>query len=567
MAQSDRSRHERRLSSLKQERQHYESLWQDYNNFIAPGRLRLNGDERKGKAKHKHIVDETGLLAFRTLRSGMQSGQTSPARPWFRLSTFDKEMREFGPIKDYLYKVEMVMRQVMQQSNLYNVLHNGYGDLGQFGQMCALLVNDPEDYIRGVPLLTGQYWIAQNERGRVDTMYRKIPMTVEQVVGKFVSNGDGSMDWSRTSLAIKNLYDRGSYDEWVNIYHAVEPRRERDESKADVANMRYLSNYWEEGQTGDVLLMESGFNQNRILAPRWETVGSDVYAANHPGEISLPGIKMLQTEQRRKGEAIDKMVRPPMVGPTAMKNNPSSILPGSITYVDNPGNQPAYRPAFEVRFDVTAAMHDIQEVQQRIDRCWYADLFFAITQMQGVQPRNVMELSQRKEEQLLQLGPVVDRQQYELLNPIIDIVFDACVEADLLPPAPQELEGEALKIDHISLLAQAQKAVSTGAIERAIGFIGQVAQFKPEVMDKVDLDQSVDEYFDAIGAPPPMLVSDDEVKAARADREKEAAQQKQAAMMAQMAPAMKQGADAASSMADTAEKPGVQQLLAQLGLQ
>jgi len=161
LADSTRSRHQRRLEALKSERSDWEGLWQEYNDFIMPGRMRLTRAEKRGAKQFAKIVDESGLLAFRIMRSGMMSGQTSPARPWFRLTTFDPEMKEYGPVKEWLFQVEMRMRQIMQKSNLYNVLHTGYGDLGQFGQMAAILVEDETQYIRGIPLLTGQYWLAK----------------------------------------------------------------------------------------------------------------------------------------------------------------------------------------------------------------------------------------------------------------------------------------------------------------------------------------------------------------------------------------------------------------------
>jgi hypothetical protein len=566
MAESQRAYHNRRLEALRSERNDWEALWQEYNDYIMPGRMRLTQRERRGSKQMQKIVDETGLLSFRVMRSGMMSGQTSPARPWFRLTTFDPDLKEYGPVKEYLYQVEQRMRQIMQRSNLYNVLHGGYGDLGQFGQMAALLVGAKQNYMRGIPMLTGQYWLAQNQDYRVDTLYRLVYMTVEQVVGKFVAKPDGGMDWDRASTTVKNLYDKGNYDEWVRVYHAVEPRKNRDVSRLDKRNKPFLSNYWEDGQSADKLLEESGFDDNRILAPRWETTGEDVYGSGHPGALSLPAIKMLQVEQKDKGEAITKMHKPPMVGPTALKNNKSSILPGSITYVDSVGQNSSYRPAFEVHFDVSGVMADIQEVQKRIDRVWYADLFMAITQMEGVQPRNVMELTARKEEQLLQLGPVIDRQQNELLGPIIDIVYQIGVDEHLFPPAPPEVQGQNLKVEYISVLAQAQKAVATGAIERGVGFVGNIAGIDPSVLDKVDFDQTVDEYFDMVGTPPTIIRSDDAVAKMRKDREASQNAMANAQMAKETMPAVKQGADAAQVLAETSQLPGSSDLLRKLGI-
>jgi hypothetical protein len=220
----------------------------------------------------------------------------------------------------------------------------------------------------------------------------------------------------------------------------------------------------------------------------------------------------------------------------------------------------------EVNLSLMELREDIREVQNRIEKTFFADLFFAITNMDGVQPRNQFELTQRKEEQLLQLGPVLENVFGDQLGPTIDRTFDILAARDELPPPPPELQGTELKVEYISTLAQAQQAVATGAIERGVAFMGQVSAVKPEALDKLDVDEAIDLYFDAIGAPPSMILADDRVEDIRAQR----AQQMQAAETAQMAqqvaPALNQGAKAAQVLADANENPNGAALLRQLGL-
>ena len=54
--------------------------------------LMLIGDRRNSK-----IIDPTASLASSVLSSGMMSGITSPARPWFRLATPDPDLMDYGP--------------------------------------------------------------------------------------------------------------------------------------------------------------------------------------------------------------------------------------------------------------------------------------------------------------------------------------------------------------------------------------------------------------------------------------------------------------------------------------
>lgn len=548
--------HRRRLEELKSVRSPWEATWQALADFIEPTRLRMQSIN-EGPLSRSKILDSSGTFALKTLASGMHSGITSPARPWFRLTTYDPDMKDFGPVKVYLASVEQRMREVFQKSNIYPAFHTGYGDLGLFGQSCGILAEDGKDTIRMQQLLHGRFWIARDEMGRVTTLYRQFKWSVQRIVSRF--------GYDACSLVVRTQYDHGNYDKTFDICQAVEPRLNRDPQMIDKKNKPFLSNYWEANHANDDrLLEESGFEENPIVAPGWELPGDDHYALS-PGQIALGDVKMLQMEQTRKLEAIDKMVRPPMTGPTSMRNNPASLLPGAVTYVDDPTGK-GYRPAMEVNLRLSELMQDIRDVQGRVNQAFYADLFLMISNMEGIQPRNTMEIAERKEEKLLALGPVLENIYNGQLAPVIDRTFAILERRRELPPPPPELEGMDLQIEYISILAQAQKAVATGAIERTASFIGNLAAVKPEILDKFDADEAVDQYADMVGSPPSIILSDDKVKAIREGRAQQQQAAQQAEMAATMAPAAKAGAEAAALMAQTRDAPGGAGLLSQLGI-
>ena len=548
--------HRRRHQELLTIRSPWESTWSSLAEYIEPSRLRL-GDAREGKIDRSKIIDSTGTFAHRTLASGMHSGITSPARPWFKLTTPDPDLKDFAPVKDWLAAVEHKMREVFQGSNVYTAFHTGYGDLGQFGQSCGLLVEDAQETVRMMQLLHGTFCLARDENGRATTVYRKFRWSVQRIVSRF--------KYENCSQPIRDAWDRGKYDETFLICHAVEPRLDRDPSKIDKRNKAFLSNYWEDSTSHeDKLLEESGFDENPIIAPAWEIAGDDHYATS-PGQIALGDVRMLQKEQTRKLEAIDKMVRPPMTAPTQMRNNPTSLLPGSVTYVDDPTGK-GYRPAMEVHLRISEIQADILETQHRINRSFYADLFLMLANMDGVQPRNTIEIAERKEEKLLQLGPVLENIYNGQLAPVIDRTFAILERRGELPPPPKELEGQDLKIEYTSILAQAQKAVATGSIERGLAFAGNLAASNPAVLDKIDMDEAVDIYFDYLGVPPSIVVPDDEVAKTRQGRAQQAQQVQNAEMAATVAPAAKQGAEAARLLSEADMGPTGSSLLQQIGM-
>jgi hypothetical protein len=547
---------QKRKSVLLNERSSFISHYKELSDFIAPRRGRfLSSDRNKGDKRNSKIINSAATMALRTCVSGMMAGITSPARPWFRLATPDSDMMEFAPVKEWLYSVEQITREVFNQSNLYNALPVLYRELGLFGTGCMSQVDDFEDVARFYPHTVGSYMIATGERGVVNTLYREFEMTVGQVVEKFVARPGGEMDWSVASVAVKSMYDRGQVDSWVPVVHAVEPNDDRDLRLKDAKNKPVRSVYYEAGGTEDKLLRESGFEEFPAFAPRWDVTGEDIYGTDCPGMTALGDVKALQVEEKRKAQAIDKMVNPPLRGPGALKNVPISSLPGGANLYDGEPQGTVLEPVYMVKPELAGLLNDIQSIEQRIDRSFYADLFLAISQMEGVQPRNVMELMERKEEKLLMLGPVLERLHGELLNPLIDRTFAQLVRADILPPAPEELQGSPLKVEYISVLAQAQRAVGTGAIDRMAMYIGGLAQaqaaagMQPDVWDKFDADQSVDEYSTMIGLSPKIIVSDDKVAEVRETRQ----QAQQAQQLAAMAKPASDMANAAGKVAEISE--------------
>lgn len=519
-----RKRYLRRWAALKNERSSWLSHWQEISDYIAPRRGRfLVTDGNKGRKRNTKIIDSTGILALRILASGMMSGLTNPARPWFRLGTPDPEMMEFGPVKDWLGTVEKILYAIFGASNFYNQIHTVYSELGAFGTAALYREPDFENVVRFRAFTAGEYAIAEGESGKVDTLYREFEMTSGQLVEKF--------GLPNVSTAVSGAYERGDYDTRHTVMHAIEPRRNRDQKKRDGRNMAFASVYLEPG--GDKMLSESGYKTFPAYVPRWDVLGGDDYGRS-PGMDALGDVKQLQVQERRKSEAIDKMSNPPVTLPSALKSQPASALPGGVTYV-NPNEAASAKALYDVRVDIAHLSADNEAVRGRINSIFFADLFLMLAQLEGVQPRGVMELAERKEEKLIQLGPVLQRLNNELFDPLIDDIFAMAFEAGILPPPPEDLLGADLKIEYVSMLAQAMQAVGVQSIERTLDFVIRNAQAFPEMLLKVDSEQAVDEFANAVGAPSRIIRSDDDVAKIKEQQAQAQAQAEQMAGMMQMA--------------------------------
>lgn len=527
----------RRWEALKTERSSWVTHYRELSSFVQPrsGRF-LISDRNKGDKRYNNIYDSTSTRCLRVLSAGLMSGATSPARPWFRLATADPEMMKSEAVKVWCSKATQIILDVFARSNTYRALHNIYEELGVFSTGASIMVDDFDTVIHDFPLTAGEYCLATDWKGNVNTMYREFESTVGSVVPEF--------GYENCSTFVQNNWNNSNYDVWVPIIHAIEPRGDRDVTKRDNKNMPFKSLYFEPGSGSDErLLRQSGFEDFRVLAPRWNVSGGDIYGSSGSAMEALGDIKQLQHQQLRKGTAIDYQVDPPLQIPTLLKNNPQKRLPGGEYYVDQTTPGGGVRTAYDVNLRLDYLLQDIQDVRGRIREAFYYDLFLMLAQddRSGI---TATEVAERHEEKLLMLGPVIERLHNELLQRKVDMTFTRCIRLGIVPPPPDELQGQELNVEFVSILAQAQRAISTNSTDRFVGSLGMVAKFKPDVLDKFDADAWAEKYSDDLGVDPSLIVPDEKVALIRSGR----AQQMQ---QAQTSALMNQGADTVNKMGNT----------------
>lgn len=525
-----RSEYVKRFEALKTERSSWDEHWRDLSNHILPRRSRFfSSDKNSGKKKNQYIINDTATRAARVLSSGMMAGVTSPARPWFRLTTPDPELAEHGPVRAWLHFVEERIREAFLKSNIYNGFHTVYEDIGTFGTAAMLVEDDTEDALRAYVFPVGSYCLANSERLRVDTIYRETGMPVRSVVRKF--------GLAKCSTRVQQLFREGQLDTWIDVCHVIEPRADTDRNEGRGALDMPWGSYWMEVAGDDTtgFLRESGYQEFPVLAPRWAATGEDTYGAG-PGMQVLGDARALQLLEKRKAQAVDKIVSPPMRAPTSLANRKVSLMPGETTYVDAIGTGQVFAPAFEVQpVAITVLEASIREHERRINSGYFADLWLMLSEADSTQ-KTAREVAERHEEKMLQLGPVMERITDELLDPVIERAFSMLLRNGKLPPPPEELQGMDTRVEYISIMAQAQKLLGTSSIERLAGFVGNLAAANPAVLDKVNFDQMVDEYGGSLGIKPDLIRSDEEVAQIRAERAKQqaaAAQMEQAAQAVQ----------------------------------
>lgn len=535
---SDVVKFNKRLEALKSERSSFIPTWRELSDYHLAHRGRfLVSDRNKGHKRNTRQYNNTSKMSARTLASGMMAGITSPARPWFKLGAPDPNLNDVTAVKEWLFEVQTLMYRVFSQSNTYISLHTLYGELGVFGTGAMGIYEDYDNVIRCKPYSVGSYCLGTNGRNEVDTFYREYQKTIGECVKLF--------GFDNCSAYIKEQWRRGNTEAWVDIVHVVEPNDDRDMMSPLARDKKFRSIYYErgsgtqKGSNNGQILMRTGFDEFAVLSPRWDVTGEDIYATDCPGMTCLGDTKGLQLGEKRAYQAVDKMANPPLQGDATLKTkvaNGSTLKPDEIIWHD--GNMQGLSSIYgNYKPDLNAIELKNQQAEMRIKKSFYEDLFLMLANSDRRQI-TAREVAEKQEEKLLMLGPVLERLHNELLDPLINRTFNILQKAGVLPAPPPELQGVELGVEYISILAQAQRMVAVGGLERLTDYTMNLAQVFPEARHKINPNQLVDDYADAMGVNPNILRSDDDVAAILQQEQAAAAQQQaqeQAAQLAQTA--------------------------------
>lgn len=519
----------RRSYALVQERKStWDAHYREIADHILPWKSRFMANERnKGDKRGTKIINPEGRKHARTAAQGLFAGTTNPARKWFDLETFDPDLLDYNPVKEWLEDTQNKMNLILNHSNFYRTMPNVFSELVVFGTAPFICESDYEDVIYTRSFTVGEYAIGQNHKGKVDSFTREFEFTVINAIEQFGKEN--------VSSYIRNCYDRGDYDKWVKFYHLIEPNvGDMYKEQLGVAQkMPFRSLYWEDRalEGGNKMFAEAkGYEEFPIMCPRWDTNSGDVYG-NGPGQDGLSEVKQLQVLEKRKLQRLEKAGNPPMRGPASMKSERSSTLPGDMTYQPDNSNS-RYEPAYMVDPNIESLRMEIRDKKRDIAEIFYADLFRMMIDSDRKQI-TAREVAEKHEEKLLMLGPALINIDGDGLDPFIIRSFKIADRAKLIKPPPKEMQGQPITVRYSSILAQAQRMVDVGSIERVATFVTTLGPAKPDIIDKLDFDEMVDKYQEIVGAPVSIIVPTDKANESRQARQEQITQQQQMELGAQ----------------------------------
>lgn len=562
---------ENRLAGLRTWRQSWWSQnWAELAQYIEPRRsiwlTQSSGgwpspnNMARGRPLNNAIVDPTGTYAVRVCSSGLMSGLASPSRPWFKIVPTIKNAELDAAARQWIDDVEDRIYTILAGSNFYNSFAQECEDLVVFGTAPVIIYEDERDLLRFYNPCVGEYFLASGAAMRVDTLNRAFVFTVSQIVDFFGIDNCPAMIKSLWQAKGANLNT-----EFI-VAHSIEPNFGIGSTNAGKipGKFAWREVYWLFGQGAEKPLSIRGFIDQPFVAPRWNTLSNDAYGRSVGMDV-LPDIIQLNVETMRKAEAIEKMVRPPLLADMSLKNQPSSSLPGAVTYVNGLSAGTGMRSIYQVNPDIAAMERDLASIQARVKQGFFNDVILMLSS-NPVTNRTAYETAQLMQERLQVLGPVIENIIGESLKPKLKRIYAIMDRKGMFPPMPDSIKSAGgVNIDFVSMLALAQKASATGGLERLASFVGNLVAVYPQAKDLINIDNLIEEMNVLLDNPQDILHGTEELMKIRQAQAQQAKQVQDAQALQHTATTANIGAQAAQTLASTDVGAGQTALNALLG--
>jgi len=501
----------RRYNKVKGSRANWDSHWQEVADYVIPKKndIYIKQGNVGGEKKNTRVYDATAIHSNELLASALHGMLTNPAVQWFELSFGDEKLDNDYDVKMWLQETALMIHNVLNNTNFQTEIHEVYLDLGSFGTGLLRVEEDDDLDVIFNSRPINEAYLEESSNGVVNEIYREYNLKARQLLDSFPD----------AEIPEQDLYNmKNDLNKEYTIVHAVFPRDGLEAGTAGPKNMKFAS--YHIMLESNIVLKESGFEEFPYITPRWTKISGEIYGRS-PAMKSLPDIKMVNSMMKTIIRAAQKVTDPPLQVPDDGVTLPIRTVPGGTNY---------YRAGTRDRIEplVTGARPDIgvqllEMVQSRIRDAFFIDQL----QLNEGPQMTATEVMQRTEEKLRLLGPILGRQHYELLKPLVNRVYAILERRGKIKPAPEVIQGKNFEVRYSSMIARAQRSSEAENINRIMNIMGPIAQFDPSVLDNVDSDNLLKYVASIFNVPQVIFRKDQEVEAMREQRQQQQQQQMQ----------------------------------------
>lgn len=545
-----------RLKVLKKSRLDSEAAWQELAEFLQPQKARFFGDSVDTDEEREFVWSSVPEDALHQFAAGIHALLTNPSQTWLHTALVGINTDELPKeIREWASSIAQTIMDACkhEESGFDATMNECYLDYGTFGQM-GLFIDDPDDNtaIPFTSISPHECFISENKHGTVDTLFRRLELTVRQVQERWGKRKRGvySDIWQKRTFsdAVQRKIDQQQLEDTVHVWQAIYPRKQGEWSEEATipSKFMYASVFWEE-ETNQ-LLSEGGYREQPFMFARFSKFSGSAPWGRGPAHTALPHIRLLHGQEESKNAAVEIQCNPPLAVDSSIYKGGINTDSGATNFYDgngvngerNGGIHPLPSTA-----DVSTVHVLTKERGEEIRTIFFNDQL----QMVGGPNMTAYEVAMRDSKKMMLLLPMWGRLATEFL-PIFVARMNGILERRGDIPEPPEMLQQLfeqkiisrLKVAYVSPITMAQKASEAQTFQRAFEYLAPIINANPKVLDNFNLDEIVRDTQDLFGYPAKYLK---DVETRDTERKQVAEQAAQAKQL-----------EADKSMAETADTVG-----------
>lgn len=456
------------VEALRASRKNWETHWQELTDYMLPRKNNITTFIQEGSKRNAQILDNTGMQSAELLSGHLHGMLSNPASIWFELTTGNETLDQDDSVRKWLQDTTKRMHSSLNQSNFQTEVHEAYLDLVVIGTAAQTILEDDVADFTFKTHHIAEIFVKENHKGVVDEVYRLFQWECSKIIREY---GEENC----TEEIIK-CYKDGKDDKFTILQCSYPNLDKEDGIQQPVISKHMLYDK-------EHILRVAGFNENPWLVPRWSKSSGENYGRS-PGMNALPEVKTINLMTETTIRGAQKTIDPPLQAPDDGFIQQIRTKPGSINYYrSGSGNKDRITPIFnDMRIDFGFQITDSHRM--RIREAFFVDQM----QLQQGPQMTATEVTQRTDEKMRFLGPVVGRMQVEYLRPLIDRIFGIMLRKNRFLPIPQALAGQNLAVHYSSPIAKMQRLGEADNILKTFQAVQPFFTIDPSVADNFDPD-------------------------------------------------------------------------------
>ena len=514
---------------LDARRANFLTEWQDVVDLILPHAGNTNRLESPGERRGYRRYSSVAVQACKDFSSLMAATVTNAAQRWFLWELKNSQLREVKGIRDWFDEANKRGREVLNDSNFYQLIQVAYKDFGGMGTSTMWLQEKsprPDGSFGGVFFTlpsAREYCVQEGPEGVIDTVTRMWRMDASSAVRRFQEE-PGAVSIHRDWMEKAQNKDGQQGLAKVPVLHTCMPNGELWESTYyDAEHQQVLANAF--------------YREQPFACARFDLTSEDEGWGRGAGMELLPDVRSLNEQKRLELRGLEKDIDPPLIAHSESVLGRADAGAGKMIWLKAGAQPPSYLLS-GTRFDISKFKTD--EAKEIIYAAFYLS---EVRMLTSARPGNMSEQEylSRTQQALERIGPMYFRLTHEFLDILLMRLFSILMRRGEFPPLPAEMQDLArrgydlsLQVGYTGPIARAQRMVEHRNTSEFLGFGVQLAQGTGQLdaIDWIDTDEAMQQAHELLGAPSKVLRGKREVEEIR---ERRAQEQQAAALAAQMA--------------------------------